>query len=287
MLGTTGTRPAHPDRRPATMVAVEAMLLRPPDAGDRPTRRRVGPWPVLALVLDEPNELIEPSVRPLFELLTKREQADRITVVTCRCHWSLVGHPRAVLQLSVHATAPVRFHVNIILPAQPILRFVEALTRGATVALTNRRSASRLTNLVPVRDALAELVLLGSPRSAGLPDLVATTNLHDRKPNSARQEVTRSPSAGAAIVSDQDGERTDPATAVAEQLMREFGLIVSFDTVTACVLSAQQDLEKLALRHIPSNLLDQLARARLLDTLDLQREPPAPGTSRPTARPGP
>ncbi|HET9142697.1 hypothetical protein [Actinophytocola sp.] len=71
---------------------------------------------------------------------------------------------------------------------------------------------------------------------------------------------------------DQDGPPNGTVAEVAEQLMREFGLIVSLDTVTACVLSARRDLDRLALRHVPPNLLDRLARARLLEALNLHRD---------------
>lgn len=79
---------------------------------------------------------------------------------------------------------------------------------------------------------------------------------------------------GAAVVRDQNGPPTDNVAGVAEQLMREFGLIVSLDTVTACVLAAQRDLDHVALHQVPPNLLDRLARARLLEALNLRDDPP-------------
>ena len=81
-------------------------------------------------------------------------------------------------------------------------------------------------------------------------------------------------------MSEQDGPPAHTMVDVAEQLMREFGLIVSLDTVTASVLAAQRDLDRLALRPVPPNLLDRLARARLLEALNLRND------SQATAQPG-
>lgn len=75
-------------------------------------------------------------------------------------------------------------------------------------------------------------------------------------------------------VQDQGGPPNDAVTKVAEQLIREFGLLLSLDTVTACVRDAQHDLDRLALDHAPPTLLDRLARARLLDALGLRQNPP-------------
>ncbi|HET9142699.1 hypothetical protein [Actinophytocola sp.] len=154
------------------MVAVEVMVLRPPK---QTGRAKTGPWPVLAIVLDEPNELIEPRVRPLFALLDQPTRADRITVVAGRSGWSALG-TGSLLQLAVHATAPVRFDLHIILPTQPVLGFTDLLAGGPTIALTNRGHAGRLAaQRVPVRDALAELVLLGDSPSTDLSALVGVS----------------------------------------------------------------------------------------------------------------
>lgn len=70
-------------------------------------------------------------------------------------------------------------------------------------------------------------------------------------------------------MSDQDGSPTNTVADVAEQLMREFGHVVSLVTVTASVLNARRDVAFLPLHHVPPNLLDRLARARMLDALQL------------------
>lgn len=173
MLGTTRERPADPHSQPATMVAIEVMILRPPGST---ARGEAGPWPVLAVVLDQPNELVEPSVRPLFELLDEPTRTNRISVIAGHYSWSVLGPTGSLLQLSVHATAPVRFDLNIILPAQPVLGFSDLLADGPTIALTDRRHASRLrAERVPVRDALAELILIGGSPSGDLSALAGAS----------------------------------------------------------------------------------------------------------------
>jgi hypothetical protein len=77
-------------------------------------------------------------------------------------------------------------------------------------------------------------------------------------------------------VTEQDGPRPETVAEVAERLMAEFGHAVPLDAVTASVLSAQRDLDRLALEHAPPTLLDRLARARLADILAAQTAPPTP-----------
>jgi hypothetical protein len=87
-------------------------------------------------------------------------------------------------------------------------------------------------------------------------------------------------------VTDQAGPPTKTVADVAEQLMNEFGLITTLDTITACVLSAQRDLDQLQLDHTPPTLLDRFARARLLDALDLpndQSPPESPRAAQPAS----
>jgi hypothetical protein len=67
-------------------------------------------------------------------------------------------------------------------------------------------------------------------------------------------------------VPERDDSDAETVAEVAERLMGEFGHAVSLNIVSACVLSAQRDLDQLALRHVPPTLLDRLARARLADT---------------------
>jgi hypothetical protein len=171
MLDTTRQRQADPGIRPATMVAVEVMVLRPLG---RTAHSESGRWPVLALVLDEPNELMERTVRPLFDLIDDSARAHRIAVVAGRCRWSVLGPAGALLRLAVHVTAPMRFDLNVIMPAQLVIEFADLIAGGSTVALTDRRHAGRLTTgRLPIRAALAELVLLGSSPSADLFDLAS------------------------------------------------------------------------------------------------------------------
>lgn len=169
MLDITLARPAEPGTGPALMVAVEVIVLRPPDLA---TRTEAGPWPVLAIVLDEPNELAEPSVRPLFELLDESARVDRIAVVAARRHWTPPGPTDSLVRLAVQVIAPVRCDLDVILPAGIPLGSTGLLADGPTIALTNRTHANRLPERVHVRDALAELVLLGGS-SPGIPSAMA------------------------------------------------------------------------------------------------------------------
>lgn len=153
---------AHP--RPTTLVAVGALLLWP---HGEPTIHSTS-WPILAIVLDEPAAAILDAVRPLFELLDGPTRRSSVTIVSARCRWTVLNAlsgRRAVRKLSVRADAPVNFEVNILLPARalfglPTHVFGVPTHGGATLALTTRQHADRITEGIDFQDALRELVLL-------------------------------------------------------------------------------------------------------------------------------
>lgn len=175
-------QPAHPDDRPRsggrtpppTLLAVEAVLLWPHgEGGSLNATGKRDPWPIFAIVLDERVATIEPSAHQLFDLLDRLSHRDRISVVSSRCQWSTLDARRALLKLSVHANAPVRFDVDILLPARPVLDVLHLLSRGATLAITTQHRARDLTDRVDIHDALRSLVLLSPPSAADLTAVIA------------------------------------------------------------------------------------------------------------------
>jgi hypothetical protein len=157
------------------LIAVEALLLWPRSVGvSAATAQESGLWPVFAVVLDERDPDEDPGVMPLFDLLDRPEHLERISVVEGRCQWTIIDPRHALLELSVHATAPVQFDVDIILPARSVLGTLALLAKGGTVAITNTRHARKLSERVDIRDALNKLVLFSCPPSK---DLAALANV--------------------------------------------------------------------------------------------------------------
>jgi hypothetical protein len=153
------------------MVALEVMVLWPRGVGGPAATSEAGLWPVFAIVLGDRDAPAEPDVQPLFDLLYSPEYPGRFTVVEGRCQWSLLDPRHALLKLAVHATAPIRFDANILLPAGPVLGILDVLARGATIAITTQRHANRLARLVDIRHALESLVLLCCRPSRELDEL--------------------------------------------------------------------------------------------------------------------
>lgn len=158
-----GELPSGPHSQSNTLVAVEALLLWP--NGDPSSRSNT--WPIFAIVLDEPAAIPD-AARPLFELLDEPKRRNRITVLKSRCRWTVLNAlngRRTVRKFSVRAYAPVNFEVDILLPASPLLGLPthvlgQPTHGGATLALTTRQRAARITDGVDFQDALRELVLL-------------------------------------------------------------------------------------------------------------------------------
>jgi hypothetical protein len=152
-----------------SLVAREALLLWPRRVGvSVATIQEAGLWPVFAVVLAERDPHDDLAVAPLYDLLDRPEHLDRLSVIDGRCEWTVINPRLALLELAVHATAPVRFSADIILPARPVLSTLSLLAHGGTVAITTERHANSITGRVDIREALNKLVLFSCPQSAEL-----------------------------------------------------------------------------------------------------------------------
>jgi hypothetical protein len=172
MAGTEPTGVASTGHRPATMVAVEVVLLWPHGVGERQAIvGEAGLWPVFVLVVDERRDQLSSSAGPLFELLDAPKGRDEITVVGGRTRWAVVDPRHALLRLTVTADGPVRFEADVLVPAERVLGVLDVVARGATIGITTRRHAAGLRDRVDLRNALRHLVLLGCPPSPRLAEL--------------------------------------------------------------------------------------------------------------------
>jgi len=162
-----GTPPAG---RPPAVVAVEVVMLWPRDVGGAAvTFGEAGLWPVFVMVVDDSREPPAPAAKPLFDLLDRPKQAGELTVLTGGCRWSIVDPRTALLWCDVQAANPVPFDVRIMLPAERVLGILDVVARGdATIGITGRRHAWRLTGRVDVRAALRDVVLLSCAPSSEL-----------------------------------------------------------------------------------------------------------------------
>jgi hypothetical protein len=182
MMTISELRPAH-DQQPTearpspTMLAIEAVLQWPRrPASSTSTDRTATRWPLLAIVVGEQvlsDQAVAggPSVLPLFDLLRGGQRSGRVTVLRGTSVWSVRGGQESLLRLAVRASAPVQLDVDILLPARPLRHLLATLSRGATVAITTRQQADRLTAGVSARDALSGLTLVPcqpSPELAAL-----------------------------------------------------------------------------------------------------------------------
>lgn len=176
MSTTMGAQSGRHAVRP-NLVAREALLLWPRRVGrSAATIQEAGLWPVFAVVLGEREPDEDPGVLPLYDLLERPEHLERICVVEGRCQWTIIDPRHALLELSVHATAPVRFDVDIILPARQVLGTLTLLARGGTVAITTQRHLETLIPRADIRDALTKLVLFSCPPSAELEALASSVS---------------------------------------------------------------------------------------------------------------
>ncbi|RSM85260.1 hypothetical protein DMH04_18395 [Kibdelosporangium aridum] len=172
MDADSGQRVVRPN-----LVAREALLLWPRRvAVSTATIQEAGLWPVFAVVLGEREPDEDPGVLPLYELLEQPEHLERISVVVGRCHWTIIDPRHALLELSVRATAPVSFEIDIILPARSVLNALDLLARGGTIAITTERHSGTLTPRADIRDALTKLVLISCPPSAELEAVAAAVS---------------------------------------------------------------------------------------------------------------
>lgn len=161
---TNGEPPCDAHPQPTTLVAVEALLLWPNGAAPSHSTK----WPIFAIVLDEPAAAIPDATRPLFELLDAPKRRSRLTIVRSRCRWTMLNAlnaRRTVRKFSVRAYSPVKFDVDILLPARPLVGLPTHMVGqpthgGATLALTTRKHAEQIHNGIDFQDALRELVLL-------------------------------------------------------------------------------------------------------------------------------
>ena len=174
MTTAMGVEPGRRVVRP-NVVAREALLLWPRRVGlSVATIQEAGVWPVFAIVLGEREAEEDPGVLPLYDLLEQPEHLERLSVVKGRCEWTIIDPRHALLDLSVSATAPVSFEVDIILPARQVLSALPLLARGGTIAITTQRHSGALTSRADIRDALTTLVRFSCPPSAELEALAAS-----------------------------------------------------------------------------------------------------------------
>ncbi|MGH3881405.1 MAG: hypothetical protein ACRDSK_30640 [Actinophytocola sp.] len=155
-------RPAR-DERSATLVAKEAILLWPRHV-DEP-RGSTWPWPVFVIAVRDLPVSETSSAGPLFDLLHRPRRPDELAVVGARCRWSVLDQRNALLRLSIHGVAPVRFAVDIVFPVREVSGLLDVLS-DATLAVTTAGRAERLSGRpVGVRQALTDVVLLICPES--------------------------------------------------------------------------------------------------------------------------
>ncbi len=167
MLHHTLPRPAADADRRATMVAVEAVLLWPRDAGSLSAVADEPQWPVVTVVVAEPRTG-DPDTAALFALLDSPVRHDLISVLDGSCSWTVRDESHSLLTLTVHLTAPVRCEVDVVLPMRPLSDVVDVMTAGATIALTSPARAARINAPIDVRTTLAEVVLVNCRPSADL-----------------------------------------------------------------------------------------------------------------------
>jgi hypothetical protein len=163
--------PINDEARAPTAVATEVLRLWPQDVtGVRTTAEEAGRWPVFAMVVTEPAE--PGAAASLFALLDR--PGDEPAVVTAAPRWRVIDPASALVELSVHALAPVAFDLRILLPCAEVLGILDVVARGATIGITTRRGAAHRRGRLEVRTVLREFVLLSCPPSAELAALAHT-----------------------------------------------------------------------------------------------------------------
>jgi hypothetical protein len=158
---------------PITSTALETLVLWPRADREVDTMRDIAdPWPVfvVAVGLDAATEARNHALLKLLD--TPRSPID--TIINSDCWWTVADPDEAMLCLSVRVMRrPVRVAMDIAVPAQCFLGLSDIVTAGATIGVTTRRHARRLTTRIDDRTALDEVVLLGGRTSGELGELAA------------------------------------------------------------------------------------------------------------------
>jgi hypothetical protein len=156
---------------PIRSSALETMVLWPNGFKDvDATRQETDPWPVFVVAVEpESEEDVEPHQALLNLLDIPRSPVDTIT--NSDCWWSVVDPDQAMLRLAVRVARPTRVAMDIAVPAQCFLGLSDIIAAGATIGVTTRRHARRLTIRMDDRTALDEIVLLGGRTSSELGEL--------------------------------------------------------------------------------------------------------------------
>lgn len=148
-----------------SLVAVEVLVLWPSEPPD------VGVWPLFVLVVNEEADPV--GVKWLVDHLDGDRAGD--PAVTDHGQWSVTAGGKAALTLSVRAVEPVPMNLEILVPAECFLGLSDVTSRGATVALTTRRHARRLTARAGTNQAFDDILRLGcrtSAKTAGMANLL-------------------------------------------------------------------------------------------------------------------
>lgn len=151
----------HNDRT-AALVAVEVLVLWPSEPVDG-----TDVWPLFVLVVDEEADADGTS------WLSAHLDGDRVgkQAVTGHCRWSVVVPGEPLLGLSVRASTPVDLDLDVLVPAECFLGLFDIAAHGATVALTTRGHARRLTARAGTSQVFDDILLLGCRTSAKLAEL--------------------------------------------------------------------------------------------------------------------
>lgn len=158
---------------PSTTTALETLVLWPRRDGEDDAMRDIAdPWPVFVVVvgLDTATEAHADALLKLLD--SPRSPID--TIINSDCWWTVANADDATLCLSIRVMRrPVRVAMDITVPAQCFLGLSDVITAGATIGVTTRRHARRLTARIDDRTSLDEVVLLGGRTSGELGRLAA------------------------------------------------------------------------------------------------------------------
>ncbi len=156
---------------PIMTTALETLMLWPGGPAEVDALRDVAdPWPVFVVVVGTDSAA---GAQALSQLLaTPRSPID--TVVNSDCWWSIVEPDQAMLSLAVRVTQPIRVTMDIAVPAQCFLGLSDIVAAGATIGVTTRRHARRLTVRTDDPTTLEEIVLLGGRTSSELGEVAKT-----------------------------------------------------------------------------------------------------------------
>jgi hypothetical protein len=156
-----------------TVIASAVQRFRPRGEGGLATAPEAAElWPVLVVAVSEPSSEERDTAGALFRLLNRSAWPAEAVIVGCRCDWTVVDPGLALLRLSVHAEAPLRFAVEILVPAGGVLGALDDAADGGMVAITSPSRMRRLKEATGIRDVLREVVLLGCAPPPRLSSLV-------------------------------------------------------------------------------------------------------------------